>query len=115
MKMNVLASLRGRTREFCGRVLACKAMESPLPDLDLYEFDGGFVLGLFFEDESGVLSEADCLKATWLEIKTADPVAFRARLEAFGVKQVDYPDPSRFYFQAPGGQVFRLAPIDGGI
>jgi hypothetical protein len=32
-----------------------------------------------------------------------------------GVKEVEYPDKSRFYFQAPGGQVFRLAPEDGGI
>ena len=33
----------------------------------------------------------------------------------FGVKEVEYPDKSRFYFQAPGGQVFRLVPEDGGI
>lgn len=33
----------------------------------------------------------------------------------FGVKEVEYPDKIRFYIQAPGGQVFRLAPEDGGI
>jgi hypothetical protein len=33
----------------------------------------------------------------------------------FGVKEVEYPDKGRFYFQAPGGQVFRLAPEEGGI
>ena len=36
-------------------------------------------------------------------------------LVEFGVKEVEYPDQSRFYFQAPGGQVFRLASEDGGI
>ena len=36
------------------------------------------------------------------------------RLVEFGVTEVDDLDKSRFY-QAPGGQVFRLAPQDGGI
>jgi hypothetical protein len=31
------------------------------------------------------------------------------------VTPVDYPDPTRFFFAAPGGQVFRLAPLDGGL
>jgi hypothetical protein len=31
------------------------------------------------------------------------------------VTPVDFPDPTRFFFAAPGGQVFRLAPIDGGL
>ena len=53
--------------------------------------------------------------AAWMEIKVADPADWKARLQAFGVKEVDYPDPTRFYFQAPGGQVFRLAPLDGGL
>jgi hypothetical protein len=39
----------------------------------------------------------------------------RVRAFEFGVKEVAYPDQSRFYFQAPGGQVFRLAPEEGGI
>jgi hypothetical protein len=30
-----------------------------------------------------------------------------------GAKPVDWPDPARFYFQAPGGQVFRIAPLNG--
>jgi hypothetical protein len=73
------------------------------------------VLGLFFVDATQTLSDADWLKATWLELKVADPIGWQARLRAFGVREVEFPDPTRFFFQAPGGQVFRLAPLDGGV
>jgi len=73
------------------------------------------VLGLFFVEAADALSEADCLKATWLEIKVDDPTRWKARLQAFGVRAVEFPDPTRFYFQATGGPVFRLAPMDGGL
>jgi hypothetical protein len=115
MKMDIPQHLRARTREFYAGLLGCKVLESPRPDLDLYEFAGGVVLGLFLVDQADALPEADHLKGTWLEIKVDDPAAWRARLQAFGVVEVDYPDPTRFYFQAPGGQVFRLAPMDGGL
>jgi catechol 2,3-dioxygenase-like lactoylglutathione lyase family enzyme len=115
LKMDLPAQLRARAREFYGGVLGCKVVESSRPDLDLYEFAGGEVLGLFFVEASAALSEADNLKATWLEIKVEDPAAWKARLVAFGVREVAYPDPMRFYFQAPGGAVFRVAPMDGGL
>ena len=115
MKMTLTRDLRGHARDFYAGVLECKTLDSPLPDLDLYEFEGNFVLGLFFADPPEILSEDDYTKATWLEIKVADPAKWKARLQAFGVREVAYPDPTRFYFQAPGGQVFRLAPLDGGL
>lgn len=73
------------------------------------------MVGVFYRDEADVLSEQDHLKAAWLEIKVSDPEEVKQWLLELGVKQVDYDDKSRFYFQAPGGQVFRLAPMDGGI
>ena len=115
LKMTVPHHLRSRTRDFYSGLLRCQPLASPRDDLDLYEFEGGFVLGLFFADIADTLSEADCLKATWLELKVADPPAWKARLQAFGVVEVEFPDPTRFFFQAPGGQVFRLAPLDGGL
>ena len=115
LKMNVPAELRQRARDFYAGLLKCKVMQSPDPQMDLYEFDGGFVLGLFFGDAWPALSEEDHLKATWMELKVDDPVAWKARLIEFGVKEVKYPDATRFFFQAPGGQVFRLAGLDGGI
>lgn len=97
-------------------ILGCKAIEEkPYPDLDLYEFEGGTIAGLFFLDDQDLLPESDHEKAAWLEIKVADPDATKEQLKAFGVAEVDFADKTRFYFQAPGGQVFRLAPLDGGL
>ncbi len=115
IKMNVAQALRARAREFYANVLGCKVLESPRSDLDLYEFADGVVLGLFVVEETETLAAADYLKSTWLEIKVADPATWKTRLQDFGVQEVDFPDPTRFYFQAPGGQVFRLAPMDGGL
>jgi hypothetical protein len=50
-----------------------------------------------------------------MELKVDDPAAWKTKLLAFGVRPVEFPDLTRFFFQAPGGQVFRLAPLDGGI
>ena len=74
-----------------------------------------FVLGIFFVENEPVLSDEEQLRGTWLELATADPKALEARLLRFGVKPVPYTDPSRLYFQAPGGPVFRVAPLDGAL
>jgi hypothetical protein len=114
MKVNAPTALRTRLYEFYVEVLGCHTVAAPSPQFDLFEFTGGFVVGLFYGDDSEVLSEQDQLKATWLELKTSAPAALKTRLLKFGVRPVDYPDPSRFYFQAPGGLVWRVAPLDGG-
>ena len=115
MKFNVHKSLQERVRAFYVDVLQGTTMPSPAPNLDLYLFPDKFVLGVIFCDQGEVLSDEDHLKAAWLEIKTKDVQALKQRLVEFGVNEVEYADKSRFYFQAPGGQVFRLAPVDGGI
>jgi hypothetical protein len=115
LKMNIAPELRNRTRDFYSGLLRCKMMTSPSGDLDLYEFDDGFVLGLFFGADYPTLSEEDHLRATWMELKVDDPAGWKARLLQFGVREIHYPDATRFFFQAPGGQVFRLAPLDGSI
>lgn len=115
LKMTLPNHLRARAQEFYRVILGCKTLPSPRPDLDLYEFAGDFVLGLFFAPEAETLPEADYMKATWMELKVERTEELKARLVAFGVRPIDYPDATRFYFQAPGGQVYRLAPMDGGL
>ncbi len=51
------------------------------------------------------------MKAIFLELKTDDVDTMRQKITAFGVKVLDVPDP-HLYFQAPGGQVFRLVGIN---
>jgi hypothetical protein len=119
LKMTVSSALKAITREFYGGLLGLKSIPSPAENLDLYEFAGGFVLGLFFSDDRAeLLTDQDYLKATWLELRVDDLTQWKERLQRFGVSEIEYDDPSRFaepyprfFFQAPGGQVFRLAPL----
>jgi catechol 2,3-dioxygenase-like lactoylglutathione lyase family enzyme len=116
LKMHLPYRLRERALRFYTDILGCRKLaDVPYPNLDLYEFQGGFVLGLFFCDEADTLSEKEQLKATWIELKTDSPDALKQRLIDFGVREVEFEDKSRFYFQAPGGQVFRVAPMEGGL
>ena len=69
-------------------------------------------LGLEFPMRRG----SRCQSGRWPHwIKSKNPEGLKKRLQEFGVREVDYPDKTRFFFQAPGGQVFRLAPLDGGL
>ena len=61
--------------------------------------------------QSVALDEGDFLKATYLELKTDNIEEMKQKILAFGVKKLDVPD-AHLYFQAPGGQVFRLVGID---
>ena len=115
IKTNVHKSLRERVRTLYVDILQCKPMTAPMPDLDLFVFENDFVLGVFYFEDEHLLTDAEHLNAAWLEIKAKDVAELKRRLLAFGVKEVEYPDKTRFFFQAPGGQVFRLAPQDGGI
>jgi hypothetical protein len=68
---------------------------------------GSFYIAFLYEDGDTLLEEGDFLKATYLELKADDVEETRREIVAFGVKVLDVPD-SHLYFQAPGGQVFRL-------
>jgi catechol 2,3-dioxygenase-like lactoylglutathione lyase family enzyme len=67
-----------------------------------------FYIAFLYEDEGAALGEDDFLKAIYLELKADDVEEMRQRIVAFGVRVLEVPDP-HLYFQAPGGQVFRLA------
>jgi catechol 2,3-dioxygenase-like lactoylglutathione lyase family enzyme len=78
---------------------------------DDFRLGDGFYLAFLYEDEGAALAESGFLQAIYLELKTDDVHELRQRIVAFGVKVLDVPDP-HLYFQAPGGQVFRLVGID---
>ena len=77
----------------------------------LYESGGQEVdKGVAYATEDA-LSDDDFLKAIFLELKTDDVEEMKQKIVSFGVKILDVPDP-HLYFQAPGGQVFRLVGIN---
>ena len=61
--------------------------------------------------QSTALDDIDFLKATYLELKTDNTEEMKQKILSFGVKKLDVPDV-HLYFQAPGGQVFRLVGIN---
>ena len=104
-------NLRQKVRDFYVSLLGCRSLNSPVPVLDIFEFEGGFILGVYYPEKEHVLPEEEHLKGMWLELKIENPAQMKKRLLDFGVKEVVYSDKAHFYFQAPGGQVFRFAPL----
>lgn len=111
---------RERIRKFYRDVLGCKITRE-LDDKDDFRMGDGFYIAFLYESvrdgrevDKGVvyaaedaLSDDDFLKAIFLELKADDVQEMRQKIVDFGVKVLDVPDP-HLYFQAPGGQVFRL-------
>ncbi|TMR91575.1 VOC family protein [Nonomuraea basaltis] len=110
---------RDRIRKFYRDILGCE-LTRELHDKDDFRMGDGFYIAFLYgsgggwEADKGVtyaaehaLSEDDFLKAIFLELKADDVEEMRRKIVDFGVKVLEVPDP-HLYFQAPGGQVFRL-------
>ncbi len=81
------------------------------PERDFIRLGDGFYIVFLYgdvPDEGRFLRTA---RAVWLEIKTDDVEAMRRKILDSGVRKLEVPDP-HLYFQAPGGQCFRLVGID---
>jgi catechol 2,3-dioxygenase-like lactoylglutathione lyase family enzyme len=102
-------SEQDRVRRFYRDVLGC-AVTRQTDDKDDIRIGDDFYLGVLYEDDGIVLDEVSFSKSTYLELKVDDVEAMRQRIVDFGVNVLDLPDP-HLYFQAPGGQPFRLAGI----
>ena len=100
-------SERDRIRKFYCHVLGCKVSVNT-DEVDRFQWDD---VHFCFVYQSTALDESDFLKAVYLELKTDNTEEMKQRILAFGVKKLDVPDP-HLYFQAPGGQVFRLVDIN---
>jgi catechol 2,3-dioxygenase-like lactoylglutathione lyase family enzyme len=101
-----------RVRTFYCDVLGFKATRET-DDKDDFQLGGDdyFHLSILygdFADESEFLRSG---KSIYLEIKSDDVGAMRQKIIDAGVMVIDLPDP-HLYFQAPGGQVFRLVGIN---
>jgi hypothetical protein len=102
--------------------LGCKITRE-LDDKDDFRMGDDFYIAFLYsaggkEVDKGVtyaaenpLSDDGFLKAVFLELKAEDIQEMKEKITAFGVKVLDVPDV-HLYFQAPGGQVFRLVGIN---
>jgi hypothetical protein len=104
------AGSRDRIREFYCGVLGCEITRESDQKDDLQlgdDFHFGILYGDFAEESEFLRSG----KAIYLELKSNNVEGLRQRIIDSGVAVLDVPDP-HLYFQAPGGQVFRLVGID---
>jgi hypothetical protein len=105
-KLTVLPLERDQIRKFYREVLGCpQTRESERADF--FRIGTNFYLGVVYDDSA--LSMSDRMKSIWLELRTDRPDELKQEILKSGIKEIEYFDKEHFYFQAPGGQVFRLA------
>jgi hypothetical protein len=93
-------------RLYC-EVLGCKPRVKT-EEVDRFQLDD---VHFCFVYQDTALDERDFLKAIYLELKTDNTEEMKQKILAFGVSKLDVPD-LHLYFQAPGGQVFKLVGIN---
>jgi catechol 2,3-dioxygenase-like lactoylglutathione lyase family enzyme len=99
-----------RIRRFYRDVLGCEIIRET-NQKDDFRMGDNFYIGVLYEDEGVALDESSFSKAVYLELKADNVEEIRQNIVAFGVKVLEMQDP-HLYFQAPGGQVFRLVGIN---
>ena len=100
-------SEQDRIRKFYCDILGCK-LNVKTDEVDRFQLADAHIIFVY---QSTGLEESAFLKAMYLELKADDTEEMIRKILAFGVRKLDVPDP-HLYFQAPGGQVFRLVGID---
>lgn len=99
-------------REFYRNILGFKLVtpDSPVPR-DYVEFSNGFRLNIIYQRKD-VPSNEDFMNGLWLRIHVADFATVAERVRKSGVKIIhDKVDKDEIYFQALGGQVYRMGKL----
>jgi catechol 2,3-dioxygenase-like lactoylglutathione lyase family enzyme len=100
---------RARIREFYQDVLGCTITRRS-NEVDFLRLGDNFFFAAIYDNN--VLPDDEGTKAIWLELRSNDPAALSQRIRDFGVTELDTWEKDRLYFQAPGGQVFRVVGTD---
>lgn len=100
---------RARIRKFFMEVLACDITRRS-NEIDFFRLGDNFFFAAIYAEQA--LPEKDARKSIWLELKSNDPEALSRRIREFGVIEVESWEKNRLYFQAPDGQVFRIAGVN---
>ena len=111
-KATVLRADRDRIRQFYQDVLGCPITKTS-EAADVFQIGPNFYLGAVYGDSA--LSADDMRKSLWLELRTDHLEQMKERIVKFGIKPLEYWDKAHFYFQAPGGQVYRLIDSKGDM
>lgn len=72
----------------------------------VYRFTNGASLSVEFTRKTP--HDGEVSHGAWLEIVVDDPEAVKKMVPEAGLRRIDFQGNNYFYFQAPGGQVFRI-------
>jgi len=108
-KMVAAPSERDRLQKFYRDILGCKVV-SKSSTTDSIQVGSDFYIGVIYD--AAALPAQDMLRSTWLEIRVDNPDETKRKILQFGITGIDFWDKEHFYFQAPGGQVFRIIGTD---
>lgn len=101
---------RGSIRKFYLEVLG-GVLTRDDPERDMIRLGEDFYIAFLYDDVPDESELGRKARFLWLELKTADVRGMTEKILAAGVLKLDIPDP-HLYFQAPGGQVWRLVGAD---
>lgn len=102
---------RDRIRKFYCDVLDGKITKAQ-DERDFIRLGENFYIAFLYGDVPDASDFSRTARAVWLEIKSGNVDEMRRRiLESGLVRKLEIPDP-HLYFQAPGGQCWRLVGID---
>ena len=85
--------------DFFTNILGCEIVPAPVL---VFAFSNGASLSVDFTEDA--LDEQQARRGAWLEL--------REKVLAAGLHRIEFSGNNYFYFQAPGGQVFRIASND---
>ena len=91
--------------EFIANCLGCPEI-SRNPNYTCFKFPNGQILGL--TPDSNAPTEKEYENSTWLEVVSEDFDATKKRIQQFGAREVAGGMEEAFFFNIPGGAVFRL-------
>jgi len=97
----------GDLTTFFTDIFGCVATAVPETSIVAFRFPNGASVTVDFTADA--LDEEQAARGAWLEVQTDDPPALEGKVRAAGLPRVDYAT-GRFYFRAPGGQVWGILP-----
>ena len=89
---------------YCG-VLGC-TLTKESKDVDYIRFHQNFFVAVLYQEEAA--SPEALGQSIWLELRTDEPAQLCQQIVKSGVTKIEIPGAEHLYFQAPGGQVFRV-------
>ena len=94
--------------EFFAQILEAEVIPLPGTSMLAFRFADGSSYSVEFTEDA--LDEQQARRGAWLELQTDNPEALKKKVLEAGLPQVEYVT-GRFYFQAPGGQIWGIVPF----